>query len=272
MLPHKYQVDFARRKGNVPYPCYYCLNFIQFNNITTDEHNQVKDFGTEANVPNTCTMGLRCPSEVGDCKSIQLKSLELLRWYPSALFEKFTRDYYLEMLTDIKCGQPITRSMLIARAHKGYNTREQRIQEMLDEGIITQSYNTDNEEIYSLTEYGTLIANEVCQLMDNYLIIKEQGELLAIDLPKMVFEWVRNHPNCTARQIYDYFGSASVHMSEKPAECALEDLVSAGYIEPLYDDNFEEIRFNTTQKGVDVWIMLKEKRQSTAQDVNNNSM
>ena len=271
MLPHKYQVDFARRKGNVAYPCFYCMSFIEHYDMVIDEHKCIVNFGKLANVPCTCASGLTHPTEARDCKYIQLKSLELLRWYPSALFEKFTRDYYLEMLTDIKCGQPITRSMLIARAHKGYNTREQRIQEMLDEGIITQSYNTDNEEIYSLTEYGTLIANEVCQLMDNYLIIKEQGELLAIDLPKMVFEWVKTHPNCTARQIYDYFGKASVHISEKPAECALEDLVSAGYIEPLYDDNFEEIRFNTTQKGIDVWTMLREKRQSTAQDVNRNS-
>lgn len=270
MLPHRHQVDFARRKGNVPYPCYYCMNYVQFPTMVTDEHNFVLNFGKEENVPCTCMGGMRGPSEKGDCKGIQILELQqyCTRWYPSNLFDRFTREYWMEMLTDIKCGQPIARSMLIARARKGYHTREQRINEMLEEGLITQSYNVNNEEMYTLTAYGEAIADEICHMLDAYQIIKEQGELLEYDIPMTMFEWIRSNPNSTAKQIYNAFSECR---DSTFIETTLEDLVSVGYVEPLYDSDYEEIRFNTTQKGVDSWKMTSKRRQYIVADAEERS-
>lgn len=262
MLPHRHQVDYARRKGNVPYPCFYCMNYVQFDGEIRNEHNNIESFGTEANVPNTCMAGLTCPTGIDDCKGIQILELPQFynRWYPSPLFERFTRDYYMEMLTDIKCGEPITRSMLVGRAHKGYHTREQRINEMLEEGVITESLNIKNEPTYSLTAYGNAIAEAICNMLNEYLIVKERGELMESEVHKTIFEWIRSHPNSTAGQIYQAFGD------DGEIATSLEDLMDADYVEPLFDDSYSEIRMNVTQRGIDTWKMITERRQSIVQD------
>ena len=253
MIPKRHQVEFAKSKGKLIYPCCFCQNRLPNVEYHQDEHGIVTEFGVEEGVPQTCMAGLHAPTEYGDCKHIMVQELpqNYTRWYPSDLFTKFSKEYYMEMITDIRANQPIPRYMLIARAHKGYHTREQRIDELLEEGIITQSYHIDNEEAYSLTAYGEDIARAICELMDNYLLIKEHGELMDYDIPRILFLWIRENPNCTERQIYDYYDTFPQYSEYIPY--ALNDLVSAGYVEPLYTSDYSEIRYNVTQKGVDVW-------------------
>lgn len=246
MLPHDYLVDFARRKGEVPYPCYYCMNYTGVDSYC-DDNGIVISFGIDGGVPCTCMAGLTRPTEGTDCKAIQLKCLiqHMGRFYPSSLFEKFSREYYMEMLTDLKVSKSLPRPMLIARALKGYHTREQRLSEMLQEGVIVSSFDIDNNEMFSLTEYGERIATVICEMLDEYLMIREQGELMKNDEIKTLFEWIRGNPNSTKRQIYDAFPNTNV-------ELALEDLTTAGYVEPLFDNEMK-LRYNTTQRGIDVW-------------------
>ena len=256
-LPHRHQVDFAKRKGNVPYPCFYCMNKSPNIEYITDGHNIVKEFGEEANVPQICNGGIHAPTGHGDCKRlipVELPS-EYKRWYPSSLFSLFTREYMMEMITDINANKFLSRPMLIARAHKGYHTREQRIKEMLDEGIVDVSYDVNCNECYSLTEYGQEIADAITGMLDSYLLIKEHGEIMAYEVSKLIFEFVRNHTDCTAKQVYDYF-DANAGYDETVIPLGLEALVMAGYIEPLYNDDFTRIGYATTQKGILRWRAL----------------
>lgn len=265
MLPHRHQVDFARRKGKVPYPCYYCMNNVAMMDIETDEHNMVKSFGTEGGVPRTCMAGLTGPTEKGDCKAIMVLELPqcYTRCYPSSLFTKLTREYYMEMLTDILYRQPVVRSELVCRANKGYHTREQRITEMLDEGLITKSYHNCGEEMYSLTAFGRSMAILVSSMIEDYLMVCERGEILAYSGFIELFEWIRENPNSTAKQIYDSYRGR--HGLGAVIETTLEDLVSAEYVEPMFDKDYDEIRYNVTQKGINVWKMILE-RQSRVPD------
>lgn len=251
MIPKRHQVEFAKSKGRLIYPCCFCKNRLPNIEYHQDEHGIVIEFGKEGGVPQTCMAGIHGPTEHGDCKYIMVEELaqNYTRQYPSELFSKFSKEYYMEMITDIKANQPIPRNILIARAHKGYHTREQRINEMLEEGIITQSYHIDNEEAYSLTAYGEDIARAICEMMDSYLLIREHGELMMYTGPYLVFEWIRDNPNCTERQVYDHFGGKD----DNVIPYALQDLVMAGYVEPLYTSDYSEIRLNVTQKGIDVW-------------------
>lgn len=257
MIPHKYKVDFAKRKGNVPFPCHYCNHCTMDLQIETDEHNIVKNFGITEEVPQTCGAGLHAPTSHGDCRYIYLNELpeDYKRWYPSTLFEFFTKEYAMEMLTDINCARYISKSMLIARAHKGYNTREQRIKEFIEEGIIDVSYDVDCNECYSLTQYGQMIADTICDMLDQYLLIKEHGEIMRLEPSRLVFEFIREHNDCTSKQIYDYF-DREYDYEETLIPLVLESLVTAGYIEPLYNDNFTMIGYSTTQKGILRWRAL----------------
>lgn len=181
-LPHRYLVDYARRKGfgNIPFPCFYCLNNTMGNSPVIGRDGCVESFGIEANVPLTCQAGLTCPTDGNDCKAMQLLALpsDYRRIYPPSLFEMFARDYYMEMMSTIYREQPISRKKLVDRKRKGYHTREQRINDMLAENVVVASYNINNEEQYALTNLGECIAEQINQLVENYLLIKEEGELM----------------------------------------------------------------------------------------------
>ena len=256
-LPHRHLVDFAKRKGNVPFPCFYCIYKNPTLDYVTDDNNIVKEFGEEGNVPQVCGGGLHCPTGHGDCAHIipvELPS-EYRRWYPSELFTFFTREYMMEMITDINANRQMSRTSLIARGRKGYHTREQRIYEMLEEGIIDWFYDVDCNECYSLTEYGQQIADAISGMLDEYLVIRSHGELMSYEVSKLIFEFVRSHSDCTAKQIYDYFDKTTDY-DETVIPLGLEALVMAGYIEPLYNDNFSSIGYSVTKKGVLRWRAL----------------
>lgn len=163
MLPHRYLVDYARRKGNVPFPCFYCVNRPMSDNIEMDEDGHIVGFGTDANVPITCTMGLKCPSEHDDCVGMQLLALpsDYRRTYPESLFAYFARDYYMELLVTIYGNGLITKDALIGRNRKGYHTRKRRINDLLNDGLIVKSYRVSGTEQYTLTEYGERIAESL---------------------------------------------------------------------------------------------------------------
>ena len=254
-LPHSHKVDFARRKGNVPYPCHYCMNKLPTIEFVTDEKNIVLEFGKdEGDVPQTCMAGIHKPTEYGDCKAMLVSALltQYKRWYPSEIFSFFTREYMMEMITDINCNVRLSRPMLIARSRKGYHTREQRIDEMIKEGIIDVSYDIDCNETYSLTEYGQMIADIITTMLDDYILVKQHGEPMGFELSRPIFEYVRAHPDCDAKHIYDHF-DANYDYPETAVPLALESMVQAGYIEPTYSDDFTRIGYNTTQKGILRW-------------------
>ena len=253
-LPHKYQVDFAKRKGSVPYPCYYCMHCTVDLEVETDEKNIVKNFGVVEEVPQICGAGIHAPTSYGDCKYAYLTELpdDYRSWFPSVLFEFFTKEYAMEMLTDINCAQYITKSMLIARSHKGYNTRVARLQEFIKDGIVDMSYDVKGEECYSLTDYGQSLADIVSEMLERYRLIKHHGELMAIEPVRQIFEFIREHNDCTTKQIYDYFDE-NYDYTEAVIPHFLEELERAGYVEPTYNDDYTRIGFSTSQKGILRW-------------------
>lgn len=268
-IPHKYQVDFARRKGNVPYPCFYCAHN-SMNELITDEHNIVKEFGYDEQedyepVPQICGAGLHKPTGYADCKYIYPVALpsDYHRWYSSEKFEFFTREYMMEMLTDINCNRYIRRSVLIGRARRGYNTREQRLKELIEGGFVDVSYDVDCNECYSLTEYGQQIADAIADMLDQYILVKEHGEPMGNYVVKEVFEFIRSHSDCVAKQIYDHFDRKYDDLSEAEVPMALDCLVMAGYVEPIYNDDFTRISYNTTQKGILRWRAMYVDRQES---------
>lgn len=271
MLPRKYRNDWARRMGEAPYPCCYCMNFVQGLNEKCDEHNIITEFGVEGEVPLTCMAGQHRPTEYGDCRHIMLKALpnQNKRWFPSDIFSFFTKEYTMEMLTDLNCQPYLTKSILIGRAHKGYHTREQRLQEFVDNGLVDVGYNINGEEIYHLTDYGQKIADIVSDMMESYIIIKQHGELMSYDESRLFFEYVMKNPDCTLKSMYEYFngnpsvfddmtGGSSVDLLNA-LTYILDAMLDAEYIDCAYDSEFT-IRYDTTQKGIDRWRALyKEK-------------
>lgn len=256
-LPHRHRVDFAKRKGAVPYPCFYCQHFTYDLSPKCDDKHIVIEFDEEAEVPQLCAGGLHAPTGYADCERMIPSELqtEYRRWYPSVLFTLFTREYFMEMLTDINANKYISRHMLVARSKKGYKTREQRIDEMLKDGIIDVSYDVNCDVCYSLTEYGQLIADSITEMFDRYILIKEHGELMGYELARKIFEFIRSHSDCTTKQIYDYF-DANTNYAEHEVPLGLEALVEAGYVEPIFNDDFTRIGYSTTQKGILRWRAL----------------
>ena len=256
MLPRKHRTDWARRKGAIPYPCSYCMNYIQGLQEKCDDHNVITEFGKEANVPLTCMAGQHKPTDYGDCKHIMVKALpnQYARWYPSDIFTFFTKEYTMEMLTDLRCQPYLTKSFLIGRAHKGYHTREQRLQEFVDSGLVDVGYNINNEEIYHLTDYGQQIADAIGGMLDEYILVKQHGELMTYEESRQVFEYIRDHPNCELKSIYDYFDS-NYDYEENIIPYIVERLLDAEYIDCVYDEDFV-IRYDATQKGLDRWMRL----------------
>ena len=249
--PHRILVDFAKRKGKVPFPCFYCANRnINIEEIT-DEHNIISEFGTEDNVPQTCLAGQHGPSEYADCRHAMYVDLKHHRMFANDIFDFLTREYMMEVLTTIQYGENVTRHNIIMRWRKGYHTREIRLNELYDAGYIDMFYNNDNEETYVLTSRGNELANAVSDMIERYIEIKEIPDALDFEIPRMVFEYIRSNSNCTKKQIYDHFGEDGGYDTTIPF--AVEDLTRSGYIEPTYDEGFEEIHYDTTYKGVLRW-------------------
>lgn len=267
-LPKKHQTDFARRKGSVPYPCFYCLNYTLFLNPICDEHNIVIGFGTEDNVPQTCMACLVAPSDYGDCSHIMVKALpdQYKRWYPSSIFNFFTKEYAMDMLTTIRSHPYLTKSIIIGRAHKGYHTREQRLQEFLDSGLVDVGYNINCEEIYHLTDYGEQIADAISDMLERYILIKQHGELMAHPEAMAMFEYIRENPGCTEKAIYDRFDDDFIfdgkvnYEGKQLASYVLEKLLDAEYVECAYDSDFTNIRYDVTQKGIDRWARMHDRK------------
>lgn len=259
MLPKKYRTDWARIKGHIPYPCGYCMNYIQGLKEKCDEHNVISEFGEEGNVPMTCSAGIHAPTEYGDCKHIMLKALpnQYKRWFPSDIFTFFTKEYTMDMLTTLRCQANLSKSFLIGRAHKGYHTREQRLQEFVDEGLVDVGYNINNEEMYHLTDYGQLIADAIGDMIESYILIKQHGELMSYDEARLLFEFIREHPNCESKTIYDYFDK-NYDFEDNIIPQIKELMLEAEYIDCEYDGDFI-IRYDVTQKGIDRWRAIYKK-------------
>lgn len=258
-LPRKYQTDWARNKGFIPYPCGYCMNYTQGLKERCDEHNVILEFGEEGGVPITCTLGQHRPTEYGDCKHIMLKALpnQYARWFPSEIFTFFTKEYTMEMLTDIRCQPYQSKATIIDRSRKGYHTREQRLQEFIDGGLVDVGYNINCEEVYHLTNYGVLIADAIGDMMEEYIAIREHGELMEYDEARLVFEYIHDHPDCNMKSIYDYF-DANYDFDDNTVPLIKEWLLEAEYIDCVYDSDFI-IRFDVTQKGIDRWRAIYKK-------------
>lgn len=259
MLPRKHRTDWARNRGSIPYPCGYCMNYMQGLKEKCDEHNIIIEFGEDGEVPITCMTGQHRPSDYGDCKHIMLKALpnQCKRWFPSEIFTFFTKEYTMDMLTTINCQPYLTKSSIINRSQKGYHTREQRLQEFVDDGLVDVGYNIDCEEIYHLTDFGQLIADAISEMLEKYIIIKQHGELMGYEESRLVFEYIHDHPNCELKSIYDYF-DANYDYDDNTIPQVKELLLEAEYIDCVYDDDFV-IRYDVTQKGIDRWRALYKK-------------
>ena len=254
-LPHRHQVDFAKREGSVPYPCFYCMNKLPTIEYKTDEHNIVKEFGMdEGDVPQICMAGIHKPTDYADCKRALIVELSdnVHRSFPSEYFTFFTREYMMEMITDIRAMEYAPKSKLIGRGRKGYHTREQRLKELYDAGYVDQSYDINNEETYNLTAQGNDIADALSDFLSTVLYHSIRGDLFEDEVVVKVFEFIRSHSGCTKKQIYDYFDS-NYGYEETVVPIVVQTLEDAGYIEPIFSADFEQIEYNTTQKGVLRW-------------------
>jgi len=269
-LPRRHRTDWARRRGEIPYPCGYCMNYLQGLKEKCDEHNVIQEFGEDGEIPLTCMAGQHKPTDYGDCRHIMLKALpnQYARWFPSEIFSFFTKEYTMEMLTDIRCQPYLTKSMIIGRAHKGYHTREQRLQEFIDEGLVDVGYNINSEEIYHLTDYGQRIADAVSDMLDNYILIKHHGELMSYDEVRLVFEYIYSHRDCDFKSIYDHFNTTPTVFDDATGDRiadmtdalghVVDSLLDAEYIDCVYDGDFI-IRYDVTQKGIDRWRAMYRK-------------
>lgn len=246
------------------------MNYLQGLNEKCDEHNVIQEFGKDGNVPLTCMAGQHKPTDYGDCRHIMLKALpnQYARWFPSEIFSFFTKEYTMEMLTDIRCRPYQTKSKIIARGYKGYHTREQRLQEFVDEGLVDVGYNINCEEIYHLTDYGQQIADAVSDMLDRYILVKQHGELMSYEEVRLVFEYIHSHRDCDFKSIYCHFdtthtifddmtGGRITDMTDALGH-VMDSLLDAEYIDCVYDSDYT-IRFDVTQKGIDRWMTLYRK-------------
>ena len=250
-VPHRIAVDFAKRKGKVEFPCFYCANKVVTNDCIVDEHNIIKEFGSDGGVPQTCMAGQRRPTGYADCKYALYVSLEHNRAFDNSIFDFLTREYMMEVLTTINALGNAPKSMIIERSRKGYHTREERIAELYEAHLIDMFYNIDNEETYILTARGKSLAEGITYILERFIEVKEVCDSLDLKEPRMVFEYIRQNSGCTKRQIYDHFGTDNHYDVIVPL--IVEDLTRDGYIEPTFNEDYSEICFNTTYKGVLRW-------------------
>ena len=221
----------------------------------TDEKNIVLEFGKDdGDVPQICMAGIHKPTGYGDCKRALIMELSdnIHRSFPSEYFTFFTREYMMEMITDIRAMGYAPKSELIGGGRRGYHTREQRLKELYDVGYVDMSYNINNEETYHLTAQGVQIADSLADFLSVVIYQSTRGDLFDNDVIVKVFEWIRINSGCTKRQIYDHFDK-NYDYEETVIPIAVQMLDDAGYIEPIYDSKFEEIHYETTNKGVCRW-------------------
>lgn len=254
-VPHQILVDFAKRKGLVPFPCFYCANKLATNTYILDEKSIVKGFGVEDNVPQRCMAGVHELDYYGDCSRAMYLSLEHHPTFDNSVFDFLTREYMMEVLETINAYGTVAKSKIIERSRKGYHTREERLNDLYGAELVDVSYNIDTEECYSLTAKGKYLADGVAFLIEEFIIIKESGDSLDGENHQMVFKYIRDNSNLTKRQIYDHFGvDDERNGTDVMIPMVIDDLEKDGYIEPMFDAGFDRICYQTTEKGVRRWL------------------
>ena len=145
-----------------------------------------------------------------------------------------------------------SRSDLIARNREGYNTRTQRIEELIWYGWVNTSFNIDNEICYHLTDSGETLAESIHQLYLTTVRVWEEGNLFdsfpdAIE----VFEFVHHNRGCTRRRIYDTLS----HIED--IEVLTTKLEESDYIKPVYDKTYTLITYESTRRGIRAWLSTR---------------
>ena len=248
MIPDKVRVRHAKSRGGDPFPCYYCYNFGLYP-CEVGDANVVKSFySLNADEIARCDAGLTAPTGFGDCDRFVLLDSSHRPKCHESVFQILERNYMMATIMAIYEHDGITRSDLIARNREGYNTRTQRIEELIQYGLVNTSYNIDNETCYHLTDSGETLAESIHQLYLTTVRVWEEGNLFdsfpdAIE----VFEFVHHNRGCNRRRIYDTLS----HIED--IEVLTAKLEELDYIKPVYDKTYSYITYESTRRGIRAW-------------------
>lgn len=250
MIPRVVRKHHAVSHGKQPFPCSYCYNFIPFSfNLNTKGANVVESFESyHKGEVARCDAGLTAPTSFGDCDRFVYLDTEYRPQCNESVFSLLERDYMMSTLMAIYSKDGITRTELIARSRIGYNTREVRIKELLSYGFITETYNVDNDMCYHITDSGERLAESIYQLYLTMVMVWEEGNLFD-SYPDAIpiFQYVHHHRGCTRRMIYDTFEDI------EDIEVLTTRLEESDYIQPVYDNTYTQLTYESTQRGIRAW-------------------
>lgn len=248
MIPEKIRIDHAKSRGRNLFPCHYCYNFA-YNPCEVGGANVVKSFySLNQDEIARCDAGLTAPTGFGDCAKFILLDSSHRPKCNESVFQILESSYMMATIMAVYEHDGITRSDLIARNREGYNTRTQRIEELIQYGLVNTSFNIDNETCYHLTDSGEALAESIHQLYLTTVRVWEEGNLFdsfpdAIE----VFEFVHHNGGCTRRRIYDTLS----HIED--IEVLTTKLEELDYIKPVYDSTYTQITYESTSRGIRAW-------------------
>lgn len=247
MIPRSVRENHARTRGHKPLPCGYCFNYNPFfmTTIQLDDSEKVVVGFSQYGEQVRCDAGYDAPTSFGDCNGFIHMDGEYIPPITESVLRKLERDYYMSTLMTVYANDGITRTELVGRSNMGYNTRSERISDLIHDGLITSSYSVDNDVRYHITDSGEMIADAIHHLYLTSVLVQEEGNLFDTYPDAIpVFLYIRAHTDCTRRMVYDALDRVT------NVEVLMDILEERRYIVPQYNSDYSELGYTISTRGI----------------------